>query len=1077
MNHIHFKRILFFTVMLFSFSQSVKGQYLETFSTPNKGYLPNHANDFSGLNWTLTSWPGIPGDVNALRDEVDYFSTTAAGKLECVDLDLEVSWESPVMNIGAAGPVTLSVDLTWNGFDQDVAANSCLGDYIRVSYSINGGAFTMIPNQFGGNACGTVAYPFGMVPPTPVSGTVTQGGISGNTLKIRVSVFTNANAELVQIDNVSVPQAGVSLGCVPPTLSTAVTNITCNGPNSGAINLTVTGGVSPYTYNWTDLSGSPEPQDRTGLAAGTYTVNVTDATNCVASTSATVLTAPIVLGTIVSNTSCSTTQTGTIDLSASGGTPGYTYNWADLAGTNDPQDRTGLGAGSYSVTVTDAAGCTGNTNASIAVAPSGAYLETFSIAERGYLVNFVDNFLSVNWSMGPWPLQPPATFGRDNDDYFKTTAAGKLEALDTDNPVYWQSPELNITGLPSVQFSVDLTWLGFDADAAVAGDGDYIAVQYSINGGAYVEIPNAYGGGLHTVNYPIGSGIDRPLLTGSVSKTGLTGNTLQIRIIVNANSNNEVVTIDNVSVPQTISYCTAPIVSRIITDVLCNGAATGAIDITVSGAVPPYTYDWSDVAGTTNPADRTGLTAGNYTVTVSDATVPAHTTTVSYTITQPATALTATTSQTPTACSGGATGSATVNPSGGTPGYTYAWSPSGGTSATATGLQQGMFTCTIKDANQCQIVKSFTIVQPPVQLASSNTNNPSFAVSPSNTVVYDASCNLIATLVPVGTVNALGGNVNAKVTFDGSVQSFGGQPYVQRHYDIEPVTNAANATATVTLYFTQAEFTSYNLARGLYPALPTGSGDAAGIGNLKVNQFHGTGTAPANYTGTSVLIDPPNANIVFNGAASRWEITFSVVGFSGFYITTGTTPLPLTLLDFTGTVQNKKALLKWTTSNEVNTAYIELERSTDARNYTLIHSTVTANTTGVHQYQFTDDLAGLYGQVPFVWYRLKMADKDGRVSYSPVVSIGLKNSKPLITVSPNPFKEALLVQVVSPEQELATLSVTDVSGKIIMQQKALLKQGQNSIALQHLQGFAKGQYLLQVQTGKTKQTVKLVKVY
>ena len=110
--------------------------------------------------------------------------------MESIDLDQEVCWESPLMNIGSAGTVSLSVGLSWVGFDVDVMAGGCLGDYIRVLYSVNGGAFTMVPNVVGGNSCATVAYPFSG-PPGPHNGstTVTQGGITGTTLKIRVCVF------------------------------------------------------------------------------------------------------------------------------------------------------------------------------------------------------------------------------------------------------------------------------------------------------------------------------------------------------------------------------------------------------------------------------------------------------------------------------------------------------------------------------------------------------------------------------------------------------------------------------------------------------------------------------------------------------------------------------------------------------------------------------------------------------------------------------------------------------------------------------------------------------------------------
>ncbi|MGE7165046.1 MBG domain-containing protein, partial [Pedobacter suwonensis] len=129
--------------------------------------------------------------------------------------------------------------------------------------------------------------------------------------------------------------------------------------------------------------------------------------------------------------------------------------------------------------------------------------------------------------------------------------------------------------------------------------------------------------------------------------------------------------------------------------------------VTASGGAGGYTYSWSPSGGTA--ATATGLSAGTYTCTITDANNCQIIKT--FTITQP-TAITATTSQTNVACNGASNGSASVTASGGAGSYTYSWSPSGGTAATATGLSAGTYTCTITDANNCQIIKTFTITQP-----------------------------------------------------------------------------------------------------------------------------------------------------------------------------------------------------------------------------------------------------------------------------------------------------------------------------------------------------------------------------
>ena len=532
---------------LFCLPLPSNAQYSELFSTPNKGYKISCVNDLAGVNWSLTPWDATGTcQVADLRDPTDYFNTTAAGVLESIDLDQEVCWESPLINISAGGTVSLSVGLTWAGFDVDAAAGNCLGDYITVMYSVNGGAYTMVPNQFGANACATVAYPLGSTPPVNGTGTVTQGGISGTTLKIRVCVFTNANAEIVTIDNVSVPQAGVTLNCAQPVLSTTLKNIVCNGSNSGSIDLSVSGGTPGYTYFWT---GGATTQDRTGLATGSYTVTVTDAASCSQTTSVTIINSPLAQSAVTFPAACGSAD-GAIDLSVSGGNAGYTYTWTGGATT---QDISGLAAGAYTVTVTDTSmpACTSTAPYSVAAAANGPYAESFSVPNRGYLINQVNNFFGMRWTMSPWTLDEPVTgIGRDNGDYFQTTAAGKLETLDTDQEICWISPELNISASGTVQFSVDLAWLGFD-------DEDYILVQYSINGGAFTTLPNAFGGGVGTVQYSFPNVDQNGTVT--VTKTGLSGSTLQIKVCILTNSQADVATLDNVSIPQTVSLCPPPL--------------------------------------------------------------------------------------------------------------------------------------------------------------------------------------------------------------------------------------------------------------------------------------------------------------------------------------------------------------------------------------------------------------------------------------------------------------------------------------------------------------------------------------
>ena len=144
--------------------------------------------------------------------------------------------------------------------------------------------------------------------------------------------------------------------------STVVTNVACNGGTNGAINLTASGGAGGYTFNW---GGGVTTEDRTGLAAGTYAVIITDANGCtrnVTGISVTQPTAGVSGTTVVTNVACFGGTNGAINLTPTGGTGPYTFNWVSGPTT---EDRTGLAAGTYSVTITDVNACTGTVNATV----------------------------------------------------------------------------------------------------------------------------------------------------------------------------------------------------------------------------------------------------------------------------------------------------------------------------------------------------------------------------------------------------------------------------------------------------------------------------------------------------------------------------------------------------------------------------------------------------------------------------------------------------------------------------------------------------------------------------------------
>jgi hypothetical protein len=348
-------------------------------------------------------------------------------------------------------------------------------------------------------------------------------------------------------------------------------------------------------------------------------------------------------------------------------------------------------------------------------------------------------------------------------------------------------------------------------------------------------------------------------------------------------------------------------------------------------------------------------------------------------------------------------------------------------------------------------------------------------VQPGSTFYIDGTCNLIAFVLPSG-ASPVSGSINSCVTIDDAVQSYNGQPYVQRHYDVTPSVNPATSTATVTMYFTQPEFDAYNIVRDTFPALPASDGDAAGITNLLVTQFHGTGTAPGNYSGPGVLINPADTNIVWNNSLSRWEITFDVDGFSGFYVHTSNINaiLPVNLLGFSGRNNGNVNLLEWTTSAEQNSSYFDLLRSTDGINFVKAGTVRAAGNSNItRQYHFSDNIAAIQNNLYF--YKLKITDQSGSNRYSSIVKISKNSKRFKITSSPNPFVDQLMINVETLVREKAAISLADVSGRMIQQKVLPLQNGNNTIYLGNLDLIPAGVYMLTVKAGSQQETVKIVK--
>ena len=199
---------------------------------------------------------------------------------------------------------------------------------------------------------GTPSYTYSWAPSGATTATATN--LVAGTYTVTV---TDANAcQKTATVNITQPAALVA------SIS-AQTNVVCNGASTGSATVTASGGTPSYSYSWAP-SGS-KTATAMDLASGTYTVTVTDANAC-QQTATVNITQPTALMATISaqtNTNCDGTAAGSATVTVSGGSPSYSYSWAPIGGNSNI--ATGLSAGTYTVTTTDANGCTATVSTTI----------------------------------------------------------------------------------------------------------------------------------------------------------------------------------------------------------------------------------------------------------------------------------------------------------------------------------------------------------------------------------------------------------------------------------------------------------------------------------------------------------------------------------------------------------------------------------------------------------------------------------------------------------------------------------------------------------------------------------------
>ena len=184
-------------------------------------------------------------------------------------------------------------------------------------------------------------------------------------------------------------------------------------------------------------------------------------------------------------------------------------------------------------------------------------------------------------------------------------------------------------------------------------------------------------------------------------------------------------------------------------------------------------------------------------------------------------------------------------------------------------------------------------------------------------------------------------------------------------------------------------------------------------------------------------------------------------------------PLPVTLVNFTAAKTDAGTKLTWSTASEKNSAYFQVERSADAKNWTALTSVAAhGNSNIVNTYNFTDATT----TTSLAYYRLKMVDIDGTSEFSKVISVQAANRVTTsVNVFPNPAQntESLKIAFKANENAAATLTLLDMMGNVVKSENQSAVAGNNVYSLA-LNSVKPGIYLVQVSCGTTKETIRVV---
>jgi hypothetical protein len=461
----------------------------------------------------------------------------------------------------------------------------------------------------------------------------------------------------------------------------------CFGDATGSIDLTVNGGVAPFTYLW---SNGDVTEDLNEIPAGSYDVIVTDSNGC-SSTRIMSLSEPLsalALTETHTDALCIGGDQGTIDLTVAGGTPDYTYLWNNNEIVEDIID---LVPGIYTGQVTDGNGCIDSISIEI--------LDPSNTMELSIVETDVSCFEGEDGALDLTVVGGAAPY---SFDWSNTEVSEDLSGLETGN--YFVIVTDNNTCESFISGFVD------QPDAALSASDVVTSVICNSDSTGVIDITTSGGTLPYSFDWDNGS-IDEDI-------DSLPAGTYTL-----------VITDDNLCTDTNTYIVNEPlalVLGSDLTDATCFGDNDGIIDLTPAGGVAPYSYQWSNDSTT---QDLDSLIAGDYTLVLTDDNLC--TAEVTLTINEPLAPISVTADSSNISCFGGNDGFIDITVAGGNGSYSYVWSNAALTED-LTDLFIGTYTVAVQDFKGCTTNLTMTLTQPDEPLGLSVEMTPVICFSENN---------------------------------------------------------------------------------------------------------------------------------------------------------------------------------------------------------------------------------------------------------------------------------------------------------------------------------------------------------